>query len=400
MEEQIPPTPPTSSPPPPAVPATPAPPQPTAKLKTFWFVVLGLVLVVGVLFAGIVLGQKGFLSGILPSRQPLPTPTTIAQPTPTPDPTADWKTYSNSEGKFSVKYPTEWTVKDLGSLGSITQNVSNVVLEADEYKAQITISVSDTDTARKSAEGEQKQSGEKFSLDGTMATKWLESKEKKAQGYVLAIKGDRVYSILFECLSQECFETDKQYYLNIFNQILSTFKFLNEKGSQVTLKPTIPVLRIPQKKVDTSSWISKSYPKLFISFKVPSSWEEKGEAEFSVDNLVRRVMFDDPNRGLSFDFAVSLYNNPRGLSRREFWSQQFFGPGTSFSEHAVKYVKDINEWNIDGKSALSLFFTEYSGGGTYFMIPRGNQMIVLFFREELSQNDNFETIVSTVKFIN
>jgi hypothetical protein len=106
-----------------------------------------------------------------------------------------------------------------------------VVLEADEYKAQITISVSDTDTARKLAEGEQKQSGEKFSLDGTMATKWLESKEKKAQGYILAIKGDRVYSILFECLSQECFETNKQYYLNIFNQILSTFKFLDQTSS-------------------------------------------------------------------------------------------------------------------------------------------------------------------------
>jgi len=221
MEEQIPQTPP---PPVPAIPATPAPLQSVTRPKAFIFVLLGLVLMIGVLFAGVAIGQKGFLSSILSLGKPSPTPTLAL--TPTPDPTANWRTYSNSEGKFSVKYPTEWTIKDLRSLGSIIQNVSNVVLEADEYKAQITISVSDTDTARKLAEGEQKQSGEKFSLDGTMATKWLESKEKKAQGYVLAIKGDRVYSILLECLSQECFETDKQYYLDIFDQILSTFKFL------------------------------------------------------------------------------------------------------------------------------------------------------------------------------
>ncbi|HUW24881.1 MAG TPA: hypothetical protein VMW04_04705 [Patescibacteria group bacterium] len=108
MEEQIPPTPPISPPPPPAVPATPVPSQSVARPKTFLFVILGLVLVGGALFAGIVLGQKGFLSGILPSRQPLPTPTTIAQPTPTPDPAANWQTYQSDEMNFSLKYPQGW----------------------------------------------------------------------------------------------------------------------------------------------------------------------------------------------------------------------------------------------------------------------------------------------------
>jgi len=38
-----------------------------------------------------------------------PSPTQSPASTPTPDPTANWKTYSNSEGNYQIKYPNSWT---------------------------------------------------------------------------------------------------------------------------------------------------------------------------------------------------------------------------------------------------------------------------------------------------
>jgi len=36
----------------------------------------------------------------------------VPSPTPTPDPYADWKTYTNEEYGFSVKYPEDWFERD------------------------------------------------------------------------------------------------------------------------------------------------------------------------------------------------------------------------------------------------------------------------------------------------
>jgi hypothetical protein len=138
---------------------------------------------------------------------------------------------------------------------------------------------------------------------------------------------------------------------------------------------------------------------MFLSLKIPPDWKDDGEEELNYKNLVRRVILDKPNWGLGFDGSISLYNNPNGLGRRDFWWREIVGSEGSFTEHGAQYVKDVTEWNIDGKEALSLYFTEYSGGGTYFMIPRGNQMIEIFFRVELSQNDELESIISTIDFL-
>lgn len=98
-----------------ALPQPPAPPPPAAlsappKPKIFLFILLGLVLVAGLLFAGVVLGQKGFLNKLLTLKKP--SSTLVPQPTPTPDPTASWETYTNIFGQFSIKYPKEFVVKE------------------------------------------------------------------------------------------------------------------------------------------------------------------------------------------------------------------------------------------------------------------------------------------------
>jgi hypothetical protein len=44
-------------------------------------------------------------------------------PTPTPDPTANWKTHTDSKNGFSFKYPLGWTYK-LGETYSTTGHVT------------------------------------------------------------------------------------------------------------------------------------------------------------------------------------------------------------------------------------------------------------------------------------
>jgi len=71
-------------------------------LKIILFSILGVVLAVGLVFAGYKFGQ---IKQVQPGPQPTPTPGLVA--TPTPDPTANWKTYTNTKYGYSIKYPED-----------------------------------------------------------------------------------------------------------------------------------------------------------------------------------------------------------------------------------------------------------------------------------------------------
>jgi hypothetical protein len=112
MEVQIPVSSPIPSAPPPVAPVSPppsAPVPPAIKKETspILLAILGLLIVAGVAFAGLTLWQKGFLSSILSLGKPSPTPTLAPGPTPTPDPTANWETYTNAEFEYSIKCPLD-----------------------------------------------------------------------------------------------------------------------------------------------------------------------------------------------------------------------------------------------------------------------------------------------------
>jgi hypothetical protein len=95
---------------------------PTNWVKIILFISLGIVVVIGSVFVGIQVGKNQ-----IPNQQPiavqptaLPTekviyptslPITSITETPTVDPTANWKTYTNSTYKFLIKYPNNWISK-------------------------------------------------------------------------------------------------------------------------------------------------------------------------------------------------------------------------------------------------------------------------------------------------
>jgi hypothetical protein len=93
------------------------------KLKIILFSLLGVILVGGLVVAGfqvrksqqqvlITLTPTPSLS-IIPTEPITPTPTLKPASTIAFDQTADWKTYTNTKHNFSVKYPIDWTVKDV-----------------------------------------------------------------------------------------------------------------------------------------------------------------------------------------------------------------------------------------------------------------------------------------------
>lgn len=50
-----------------------------------------------------------------PTVTPTPTTSPSSSPTPTPDPTADWKTYVSSDDRYTLKYPSDWAVRELSA---------------------------------------------------------------------------------------------------------------------------------------------------------------------------------------------------------------------------------------------------------------------------------------------
>jgi len=97
-------------------------------LKIILFLVLGLVLAGGLVWGGVQIGKKQtpVVSQLTPTPReiPTPTPTTVVIPTqipiatstpmstPTSDPTANWKTYTNTKYGYSIKYPPETRVEE------------------------------------------------------------------------------------------------------------------------------------------------------------------------------------------------------------------------------------------------------------------------------------------------
>lgn len=84
----------------------------------FSFLTLALLAATGFLFYQ---NQKLSQQIAILKTAPTPMPTISPAQAPTQDPTANWQTYSDPKGKYSFKYPMDWTIsKDVGILNDPT----------------------------------------------------------------------------------------------------------------------------------------------------------------------------------------------------------------------------------------------------------------------------------------
>lgn len=83
-------------------------PKPVNSLKTILLIVVGLVFVSAIAFAGFWYGKKS-QAPVVPEKESTPSTEEAKEELPTEvDETAGWKTYTN--GELTFKYPAEWVV--------------------------------------------------------------------------------------------------------------------------------------------------------------------------------------------------------------------------------------------------------------------------------------------------
>lgn len=175
--------------------------------------------------------------------------TTNPSLTPTPDPTANWKTYTEINTRFTLKYPNHWNQLDLANNSSIY--LTNVVLSPQAFVAEtvspfkefpevpngLHIAVFNIRDCTNSADYAQEKINEYLSLkDSLYPDLEIESlKLDKINGYIIykgapgveAQKGPNLF--VFQCPReiQISFDpTDIENSEQFFDQILSTFRFL------------------------------------------------------------------------------------------------------------------------------------------------------------------------------
>ncbi|MBI2597382.1 hypothetical protein HYW41_04455 [Candidatus Daviesbacteria bacterium] len=212
-----------------------------------------IFLLVGVLV--IIVAGGAFYLGKLTLRQnssgqttPKPSSVTAVQPTPqtTPvsspsDETANWKTYTDTQLGFSLKYPEGWIVESAGTPSGSTRlnnnntNWGKIATEQNKKTYQVIDDtfgveiVRSSDPAYISDIGENRLiKSETTVVDGITGKKqYFRNSSEPRLGTGVAVKitrGKYTYSIAGGLTDQTQEYLDSQY-AKIFDQILSTFRF-------------------------------------------------------------------------------------------------------------------------------------------------------------------------------
>lgn len=142
--------------------------------------------------------------------------TPTASPTATPDPTAGWKTYTNSTYGYSIKYPPTWTATDLGQLEPKVP--SFVTLNPSGSSPSATLAITVSSSTRTYAENLALKSKTTTAviISGVTASKTNEKDSDGNQSISIVIPGSTYTYIL---VAKKAYETN-------FNQIYPTFKLL------------------------------------------------------------------------------------------------------------------------------------------------------------------------------
>lgn len=207
------------------------------KIKSYKFKILGGIF--GVLvFTGATFGAYRFGQR---QAQPTPTPTPAAVVTPTPDATANWKTYTNTEYGYSIKYPTDWVVLEGTTDGEDYARFFKGPYSEGEPTPQTYISILIRKNPRKLSldewleEDKNRPFAEEptiLTIDEVRALKWVNKGEIGKDSTIIFLEKNKVVHQIASLLMAGNIEEIK----HTFNLILSTFRFLEEEEEWETYK--------------------------------------------------------------------------------------------------------------------------------------------------------------------
>ncbi len=264
--------------------------------------VLGILLVgTGVVFAVKALNKTKSVKSIVP------TPSTSE--TPVVDETANWQTYSNSALGYSIKFPVDWTISAKGGADINTfpapvisspcnyeenQRCSQIFIETGVYDP-------DDPTTKFEPNFIINLSGPNPDKITNKTTTKLDTEEATEFEYfqsnygsngrllhvLVAVHQNTKYTITYEESQKDLLIQTKDDWQNkkVFDQILSTFKFLDETSAS-----------------DTTNWQTYTNQKYGFSLKYPPDWRYK---EQEATSAAQEIWFGTGNE----ENLVTLYVN-------------------------------------------------------------------------------------------
>lgn len=178
-------------------------------------------------------------------------------PTPTPEPTADWKTYENIKAGISFKYPGDWEISfgESNHMGIILKKIDQLQEKVDlpgdikqfpEYSIVINLPPNESMKIP--------ETNEKVIVGGIQGTKFSQGAAPSSGPSTLVTveKDNSTYLFSYNAMAHQ--ETHTKY-LNIFDQILSTFKFTDSSSS-----------------IDTTNWKTYTNTQYKYSLKYPADY--------------------------------------------------------------------------------------------------------------------------------
>lgn len=208
-------------------------PSPQPKKSLLVLILLSVSILIFAAVAGYFYLQSRSLRTQLASS---PTPTSPPTPQPSIDPTATWQSYVNEKFNFSFTYPQGLVIYD-----GIQQVEDRLLVQNFEDKPGRASSDADFQiVVRVGNKGKMlledypkvwekefgKSNSENVTIDGVAAMKGLSGQKGSAVPTVWIAKDQYVYSIQLS--------TPNSKNANYFDQILSTFQFLDEKNSNIS----------------------------------------------------------------------------------------------------------------------------------------------------------------------
>lgn len=161
--------------------------------------------------------------------QPTPTSTTSTpSPTPTIDPVANWKTYTSEKYNFSFKYPSSWDYQKVSSKTQNTIDYLQITLAKSEYfnpipkgNPLILISITETTDKNKLSVYQNTEIIKTIVIGGITAEERKHKTPTVDSKYITFFNNNAAYEFESRVHSQD------PEHQNIFDQILSTFQFIN-----------------------------------------------------------------------------------------------------------------------------------------------------------------------------
>ncbi len=154
----------------------------------------------------------------------------FSSPTPTSDPTADWKTYSDRQGRFSFKYPSAWWIEEFDAGAETISYID----DNDQVSLGITDIISPLSIGKECKSLDDISENINFSYKVNIAVYDCGSLNQHS------VYMDFEYNDTPYRLGYNYNKNLESKYIGILNQILSTFKFLEEGDKSNNSKYACP----------------------------------------------------------------------------------------------------------------------------------------------------------------